>query len=1147
MQSSISALKLWRFSVKIRDIEIPGAFICPITQKVMQDPVVAADGMIYERAAIELWLETKNYNVFGVTLENKTVQLNNPLKATMAGFAKLHNLTKEFSDVLDKDELTLKIRKMQHAIEAKKIIEAEEALKKKKEKAGLSSTNNGTPDYYENKRKAVSSPPLPEDLMDTAETDDKHKKRKLENEQQKEKEEEMDSDVTIIEPFARPKPKGPLDLLVQAAVQDERAARRRKAQLTSRPIANEPEGNKIKQEQTVKENLEDQFSFETKGEGDCAFHATFGLLKDGQYVCDDVVEKRKQMAKAIREAKKDNPIYPLIERAIEAILMSGVGGSNKKLVELKKSYVRYSKKHKKNYEESWNMFESALKEHKEINEFIEMHTKDKKGLSSYERRFQHCLTIEQGILYGLIKSVDSLQTAFELYNEKTAHDFIIKNIDEAVQNAYADYVQCPRQWLLPMELNIIAYVFNVNIKYHIRDPKKKVTFANDDFNKNGKPSVGVVFDGRGHYERVNENYFLKYKNIKKETFATKSPSSTPKITASISNPVVTISLEERPLGSNALSVKEGAPSTVALPAEKAKKKKKKKKHESTFSEYLQDATNGSVVHQFNLAMAYYWGGSSIYHSYKKDDQKIIKEVQQNYIEAYRWFSEVIEKYKNDGDALNCLGQIEFAGLGGFPVNKQEGFKKLETAAALGEPHAQCFLGELHLHGEEPIKKNEAKAFELLEKAANKGNTDAQIHLAEMFATGIYVAIDEDKTLEWFTKAAQNKDPRAFNQLGLLYRDGMGKIKVDEKRACEWFEISSKSGDAGGLFYLGYMLEKGLGVPKKDEKQAFNKYLEAAKMGHVEAQMNLAAMYAFGNAALSKDEAQASHWYMQAADKGNAEAQNLVGNRLSEGLGIEKNDKKACEYYDRAAAQGNVDAMVALGEMHQSGRGVVRNVKIAFDWFQKASNHVAALVYLAEMYRNGNEFLSKNIKIALELYTKAANQEDPDAEFALAEIYSTDHGGEFPKNNKLAYEWYTKAAKHQHLGALYKLGDAHFFKKLGLSENRDEARKTWQIAADKNHAKSQFMLGFMFKRGLGVKQSDEIAKSWWEKAAKQGDPEVNKQLEKMNKPAKSMLPLFQQKLKEKEKIEAELLAMSQELQQPSPPSIVGTGSGSAMSL
>jgi len=46
-------------SAKQKEEEIPDEFLCPITNDVMEDPVVASDGYTYEKAAIEEWLQKK--------------------------------------------------------------------------------------------------------------------------------------------------------------------------------------------------------------------------------------------------------------------------------------------------------------------------------------------------------------------------------------------------------------------------------------------------------------------------------------------------------------------------------------------------------------------------------------------------------------------------------------------------------------------------------------------------------------------------------------------------------------------------------------------------------------------------------------------------------------------------------------------------------------------------------------------------------------------------------------------------------------------------------------------------------------------------------------------------------------------------------
>eukprot|EP01052_Picozoa_sp_SAG31_P004895 SAG31_NODE_208_length_20313_cov_6.143119_12_plen_1566_part_00 len=60
-------------------------FMCPITQQVMCDPVFAADGYTYERAAIMEWLEGHSSSpMTGVTLTSRTLTPNRNLKSQIA-------------------------------------------------------------------------------------------------------------------------------------------------------------------------------------------------------------------------------------------------------------------------------------------------------------------------------------------------------------------------------------------------------------------------------------------------------------------------------------------------------------------------------------------------------------------------------------------------------------------------------------------------------------------------------------------------------------------------------------------------------------------------------------------------------------------------------------------------------------------------------------------------------------------------------------------------------------------------------------------------------------------------------------------------------------------------------------------------------
>lgn len=64
--------------------DYPNGFKCPITTEIMEDPVHAADGHTYERAAIEDWLIASNKNTSpktGAVLPHKDLQANFTLKS----------------------------------------------------------------------------------------------------------------------------------------------------------------------------------------------------------------------------------------------------------------------------------------------------------------------------------------------------------------------------------------------------------------------------------------------------------------------------------------------------------------------------------------------------------------------------------------------------------------------------------------------------------------------------------------------------------------------------------------------------------------------------------------------------------------------------------------------------------------------------------------------------------------------------------------------------------------------------------------------------------------------------------------------------------------------------------------------------------
>ena len=59
-------------------------FLCPITQDVMADPVLAKDGYTYERSAIESWFRTRNTSpMTNAALPSKELLPNHTLRSAI--------------------------------------------------------------------------------------------------------------------------------------------------------------------------------------------------------------------------------------------------------------------------------------------------------------------------------------------------------------------------------------------------------------------------------------------------------------------------------------------------------------------------------------------------------------------------------------------------------------------------------------------------------------------------------------------------------------------------------------------------------------------------------------------------------------------------------------------------------------------------------------------------------------------------------------------------------------------------------------------------------------------------------------------------------------------------------------------------------
>ena len=118
------------------------------------------------------------------------------------------------------------------------------------------------------------------------------------------------------------------------------------------------------------------------------------------------------------------------------------------------------------------------------------------------------------------------------------------------------------------------------------------------------------------------------------------------------------------------------------------------------------------------------------------------------------------------------------------------------------------------------------AKELLDKA-NNGDADAQYSIARAYQLGKRMKTDKQKSLKWYTKAADQGHLEAGYRLGLIYYKGIGGYKTDLSKAFKYISMAAKGNHKRSQAHMAKMYENGDGI-RKDKtfsdywyEQAFN--------------------------------------------------------------------------------------------------------------------------------------------------------------------------------------------------------------------------------------------------------------------------------------------------------------------------------------
>jgi TPR repeat protein len=365
------------------------------------------------------------------------------------------------------------------------------------------------------------------------------------------------------------------------------------------------------------------------------------------------------------------------------------------------------------------------------------------------------------------------------------------------------------------------------------------------------------------------------------------------------------------------------------------------------------------------------------------------------------------------------------------------------------------------------------AFEGFQKAAEMGSGDACYYLGELTYNGLATVKDYNKGWEYTMQAFEKGFKMAYWRIAYAYETGRGIAQNKDSADYYYFEAiegikkPAENGDPEALANLGVMFGNGQGV-SQNSKKAFEYCLKAAQSGYAFAMLNLSYRYRYGEGT-AKDEEEAMKWCVKSAEMGNPGSLFSLGEIYLYGYCGQKIDvEKGIELITKAAEQNYSPALTKLGYLYWEGKKVKQDLNKSFLYSLQAveydKDNVVAMINVAHDYKNGNG-VEKDYLKSKEYYLKALKSDSGriDNYLYIGKLYK-EGGPNLAKDENEYIQYCELAIRKGSENAKTELGS--YFNSLGLAaykkSNYAQARTYFNKAVRYGYETAQENLDYMNK-------------------------------------------------------------------------------------